>query len=82
MEAAGAVGVVHLALHSDQRGLITRWKTRLKAYIDPGLPHQSLTLHNDVCSSLCHGAALHSLIVILLCVLCLLCLCCKGQLGM
>lgn len=37
MEAAGTVGVVHLALHSDQQGLITRWKTRLKAYIDPGL---------------------------------------------
>ncbi len=37
MEAAGTVGVVHLALNSDQQGLITRWKTRLKAYIDPGL---------------------------------------------
>ncbi|KAL0020138.1 hypothetical protein WJX77_006173 [Trebouxia sp. C0004] len=36
VEAAGTVGVVHLALHSDQQGLITRWKTRLKAYIDPG----------------------------------------------
>jgi len=44
VEAAGTVGVVHLAVNSDQQGLITRWKTRLKAYIDPGLPHQICTL--------------------------------------
>lgn len=71
MEAAGTVGVVHLALHADQQGLITRWKTRLKAYIDPGLPHQILTLHN----------ILQSLAGMLLCSVYLLCLCCKGQSG-
>ena len=36
LSAAGSLGVIHLALHSSQQGLVTSWKTRLKAYIDPG----------------------------------------------
>ena len=36
LEAAPPGGVIHLALCGDQKGLIMRWKTRLKAYIDPG----------------------------------------------
>ena len=36
LSAAGSVGVIHLALHSSQQGLVTSWNTRLKAYIDPG----------------------------------------------
>jgi len=67
VEAAETVGVVHLALRSDQQGLITRWKTRLKAYIDPGWPHQTLKLHTEVCSSLCHDTALRCVLGVLLC---------------
>lgn len=36
LEAAPPGGVIHLALCGDKQGLIMRWKTRLKAYIDPG----------------------------------------------
>lgn len=36
LEGVEPGGVIHLALCGDQKGLILRWKTRLKAYIDPG----------------------------------------------
>ena len=36
IETAELLGVIHLALCSHQQGLVMRWKTRLKAYIDPG----------------------------------------------
>lgn len=35
-------GVIHLALCGDETALITRWKTRLKAYVDPGDPQSFL----------------------------------------
>lgn len=37
LEAAPG-GIIHLALCGNQKGLVLRWKTRLKAYIDPGEP--------------------------------------------
>lgn len=36
LETAEPGGVIHLALCEDEKGLIMRWKTRLKAYVDPG----------------------------------------------
>ena len=35
---AELVGVIHLALCNHEQGLVMRWKTRLKAYIDAGEP--------------------------------------------
>ena len=42
MEGVELGGVIHLALCGDEKGLIMRWKTRLKAYIDPGDTQSSL----------------------------------------
>ena len=58
LEAAGAAGVVHLALHCDQHGLITSWQTRLKAYIDPGC--QPAVNISDKSSAACFGVCCHS----------------------
>ncbi|KAL3158161.1 hypothetical protein ABBQ32_011753 [Trebouxia sp. C0010 RCD-2024] len=62
LEAAPPGGVIHLALCGDKQGLIMRWKTRLKAYIDPGPEAQHLlqqATHHPSHTSLVEFTRLH-----------------------